>query len=95
MWKKLTTESQTGSENGTIITDEQYDNTCRITIDLCKAYHAITCGIYGEMVHTIFCSEEKSQDIYDAVKKMLQTFIDSNPSNEEKTRFYEQLTARY
>ena len=41
------TIGQIGSENGTIIKDEDYKNSCRITIekDGCTAPFSITCGV--------------------------------------------------
>ena len=36
---------QTGSENGIIIADEEYKSVCRITLEKCERYYAITCGV--------------------------------------------------
>ena len=36
-----------GSEGGTIIADEEYKESCRITLERCERYDAITCGVYG------------------------------------------------
>lgn len=48
-----------GSERGTIIVDEEHELGARITIERGRgAAHAITCGVYGTMVHTRFFSDE-------------------------------------
>ena len=50
---------QRGSENGCIIRDEEHVNGARITLE--RDGHtpfAITCGIYGWMVHTRFFGTE-------------------------------------
>jgi hypothetical protein len=50
------TVGQRGSEHGTTIQDEEHPNGARITLerDARIAPFAITCGIYGWMVHTRF-----------------------------------------
>jgi len=50
------TVGQPGSECGTTIQDEEHPNGARITLerDTRIAPFAITCGIYGWMVHTRF-----------------------------------------
>jgi hypothetical protein len=54
------TLGQKGSENGTILRDEEHPLGARITLerDGSIAPLAITCGIYGWMVHTRFFSQE-------------------------------------
>lgn len=49
-----------GSEGGVIILDEELDAGARITIEHGgkDAPYAITCGVYGCMVHTRFFSTE-------------------------------------
>jgi uncharacterized membrane protein len=43
-----------GSESGTILRDDEHEGGARITLerDGCSAPFAITCGVYGSMVHT-------------------------------------------
>lgn len=55
-----TTIGQRGSENGVIVLDEEADQGARITLERAtvNAPFAITCGIYGSMVHTAFASDE-------------------------------------
>ncbi len=55
---------QTGSEEGVIIRDEEYSDGARITVerDTRIAPFAITCGVYGLMVHTRFLGSEAEAD---------------------------------
>lgn len=70
---------EVGSEGGIIIEDEEYANQyqCRITLEDCTHRFAITCGIYGSMVHTAFCGKENAYTLYDAMKKDLQFICDT------------------
>ena len=99
MWRTIQngiTIGQLGSENGIIIEDEEYSDSCRITLERCKHYYAITCGIYGGMVHTAFCSEEKCKQMYSHMKRDLQSFIiDSDTTYEEEIAFYKKFTSTY
>ena len=72
MWEDLHTTGTMGSENGTILLDEEYKNACRITLEKCERYYAITCGIYGGMVHTAFADNDHYREKYEAMKKELQ-----------------------
>ena len=51
MWDNIYQPYQTGSEGGLIIADEEYRDSCRITLEKCERYYAITCGVYGGMMH--------------------------------------------
>ena len=55
MWNDIYKPDSIGSEGGTIIADEEYKESCRITLERCERYYAITCGVYGSMMHTAFC----------------------------------------
>lgn len=44
MWNDIYKPDSIGSESGTIIADEEYKESCRITLESCKRYDAITCG---------------------------------------------------
>ena len=90
-----TTLGQKGSENGIILKDEEYANSCRITLEKCTSYCAITCGIYGSMMHTAFCDKTKSLDIYEMMKADLKSFIDSNLSGDDELDFYKWFTSKY
>ncbi len=95
MWTELDTIGATGSENGSILADEEYNNTCRITLEKCEQYYAITCGVYGGMVHTTFSDINHHQELYNAMKKDLQEFIDKETSYDEELDFYEMFTTKY
>ena len=89
------TVGKTGSENGIILEDEEFDGGCRITLEACKKYHAITCGVYGAMVHTVFCDPEDASTIYDNMKKDLDAFMSSDTTEDEELEFYEEFTSKY
>lgn len=94
-YEKGITLGQKGSENGVILKDEEYANSCRITLERCTGNCAITCGIYGSMVHTAFCDETSSLCIYEKMKADLKSFIDSDLSEEDELFFYEHFTSKY
>lgn len=97
MWKTLTEElNQIGSEGGKILKDEEYKEQCRITLERCPHYDAITCGVYGEMVHTAYSDAKDSSSMYEAMKKDLQTFIDADFDDEKKrSDFYDAFVRQY
>ena len=95
MWNSVLIPGETGSENGIIIADEEYKNVCRITLEKCERYYAITCGVYGAMVHTVFTDSEHYKDMYDDMKSELQEFLDRDTSALEEEEFYEQFTEKY
>lgn len=92
-WIDLKTAGEKGSEDGEIIIDEEYRGSCRITLEKCKDRFAITCGVYGDMVHTAFCTEEDSNDKYESMKECLKKFIDKiieeNTSLDDRADFYD------
>lgn len=95
MWKALDTIGTMGSESGVILKDEEYKDSCQITLEKCERYYAITCGVYGAMVHTAFYDEEDFADKYEAMKKELQDLIDKETTKEEELAFYEEFTSKY
>ena len=69
MW--TATENPTGTEGGVVVLDEEHPAGARITLerDCASAPFAITCGIYGLMVHTCFRSDEaEARRTYAAMK---------------------------
>lgn len=94
MWENLPTIGSIGSENGEIMADEEYKGSCRITLEKCKKYYAITSGVYGSMVHTAFTGENYFE-IYNAMKKDLQEFIDKETSCSEENDFYDEFISKY
>ena len=75
MWDDIYKPNSIGSEGGTIIADEEYKESCRITLERCERYDAITCGVYGCMMHTAFCDKSHSQEVFDNMKNDLQAII--------------------
>jgi len=89
-------EGDTGSEGGIVLADEEYKEECRITLEKCERYHAITCGVYGDMVHTTFCNMEEAESKYEAMKAELKEFVDAAIEDSgARSNFYEQFTSKY
>ncbi len=95
MWKKLKIKGTEGSEHGIIIKDEEYREACRITLEKCKKYYAITCGVYGAMVHTAFCDDDNYENVYDSMKEDLKDFIDRETTEDEELEFYDTFVNKY
>ena len=95
MWKDLGNVGTSGSECGIIIKDEEYKDSCRITLEECSSHYAITCGIYGAMVHTAFCNEWGYEEKYEAMKRDLQDFIDKDTTEDEELEFYDSFCSKY
>lgn len=95
MWNDMYKPDSIGSEGGTIIADEEYKESCRITLERCERYDAITCGVNGSMMHTTFCDKSHSQEVFDNMKRDLQEFIDKDTTAEEEDIFYEEFTSKY
>ena len=73
------TLNQVGSEGGVIIQDDVYQNFARITLerDSQIAPFAITCGIFGWMVHTrYFATLEQAGPEFKEMKKHLVKIVD-------------------
>ena len=95
MWKNLYAPETIGSENGIILIDEEYKDSCRITVEKCKDYFAITCGVYGGMVHTTFTDASHHKAIYISMTKDSQEFLDKDLSIEDEELFYDKFIAQY
>lgn len=95
MWDNIYQPDQIGSEGGLIVLDEEYKDYCRITLEKCERYYAITCGVYGGMMHTAFCNSAQYQETYNNMKKDLQEFIDKDTSGDEEIEFYDWFTSKY
>jgi|SRR5271154_1540433 len=72
-----------GSEGGVVVADEEYRGSCRITLERdasSRIAAAITCGIYGWMMHTRFFSNlDTARQAYDAMKIDLAELVDQIP----------------
>jgi hypothetical protein len=69
-----------GSEQGTIVRDEEHALGARITLerDTQSAPFAITCGIYGWMLHTrFFATEDETNAQYEQMKGALSALLDA------------------
>lgn len=95
MWKKLYVPGAKGSEGGIVYADEEYNEGCRITLEKCPRYYAITCGVYGAMVHTVFRGLEDYQETYGAMKKELEDFMNRETTEDEEIDFYDYFTNKY
>ena len=94
-WSQLPLEP-TGFEGGKVLKDEEYRGECRITLERCPDCDAITCGVYGDMVHTAFAHPGESQEKYEDMKRDLQDFIDRDVEDlHERSAFYRQFTEKY
>jgi hypothetical protein len=82
MWQvfdKGSSLGQRGSERGEIIRDEEHSVGARITIERggSLAPFAITCGVYGWMVHTrFFSTEAEARSEYDKMKASLSEILE-------------------
>jgi hypothetical protein len=75
-----------GSEQGIVFRDEEHALGARITLERGApiAPFAITCGIYGWMMHTCFFrSDDEASTQYEAMKGALAALIDSADKSEE------------
>ena len=75
----------TGSESGVTLLDEEHVYGARITLERDgNTPFAITCGIYGWMMHTcFFANEEDAGQAYKKMKQALDSIIQSVPLNND------------
>ncbi len=74
------TLGQPGSEQGIILCDEEHVLGARITLERATsvAPFAITCGIYGWMMHTrFFASEVEADAQYEQMKDALSALLEA------------------
>ncbi len=74
------TIGQKGSEEGIVVRDEEHPLGARITLEREAriAPFAITCGIYGWMMHTrYFSSEAEAETQYDLMKTSLSELLEA------------------
>ena len=74
-----------GSEGGIILVDEEHRDGARITLERNGfTPFAITCGIYGWMVHTCFFSgQEEAQDAFHQMKRALEAIMQRIPDRDD------------
>ena len=63
-----------GTEQGIIILDFEDKEIGRITLENCRNYYAITYGVYGELVDTIFGNEDDLRNVVEGLKIELNAF---------------------
>jgi hypothetical protein len=72
------TLGRTGAEGGEIVLDDEHPGGARITLErgCLRAPFAITCGVYGWLVHTRFVAdEETAQHAVAAMKDALAAIV--------------------
>ena len=103
-WTSLDDEiGGTGSEGGTILLDDEHADGARITLEEGGAIapFAITCGIYGWMMHTrFFSSREEGVLEFGRMKAALDEILARIPAKsdahvEEKMRKVSDAIARF
>lgn len=94
-YKNGATIGKRGSENGIILKDQEFNSSCRITLESCPRYYAITCGIYGAMVHTVFCSPQESESVFEAMKFDIAKFLSTKTTEDEEFDFYDYFCNKY
>ncbi len=70
------TIGKAGSEGGDIVKDEEYSSLARITLEKLRgSCYAVTCGIYGTLVHTAFFDEALAFSEYDKMKSDIEAIL--------------------
>jgi len=86
-----------GSENGTIVIDDEFKNSARITLekDTKIAPWSFTCGIYGMFFHTAyFDNEQMDKDSIVSAKKELEVIL-KNQDTEESYHLLQVFIEKY
>lgn len=99
MWKEYNrgkTIGTKGSESGIILLDYEHDFGMRITLEKCKEYFAITYGLYGNMVDTLFGDEEEMRQTVECLKIELEYFkyIEDDENFEHLSEWCNNLCSR-
>jgi hypothetical protein len=81
-WRSILAPGARGSEGGAMIRDDEHDFGARISLERggATAPFAITCGIYGWMMHTrFFAAEAQAGAAYEAMKVDLGAILEALP----------------
>lgn len=70
---------------GEIVQDHHIPGEARTTLERRNEGYAITTGIYGWMVCTIFLGEDEIEQLYPEVQRELQRIVELIPFEEEET----------
>ena len=81
----------TNWEPKTMRTGNLMKNAARVDMEPCGNHTEITCCIFGAMVHTIFCSNEKAEETYKSVKRELQDFLSTHPDEQAIIKFCDEF----
>ena len=74
----------TGSEDGTILRDELNPDGARITLERTGSRFAITCGVYGWMMHTRFFANESDAVVaYEEMKPAVVEILSRLPDDDD------------
>lgn len=106
MWHPFDEGSTLGtdvSEGGFAIRDEEHERGARISLerDAKAAPFAITCGIYGWMVHTTFLSDvAEAQEAFDQMKRDLERILEmipihNDPAADEKIQLVQSAISAF
>ena len=97
LYENGSTIGKIGSENGKIICDEEYEKSCRITLEKTKPIpYSITCGVYGFMCHTVFAKTElEAKEKYERMKRELKDFIDSYTEETDEVIWVESFVEKW
>ena len=82
MWRSILARGAHGSEGGAMMRDDEHDYGARISLERGGAIapFAITCGIYGWMMHTrFFAAEAQANAAYGAMKADLAAIMAALP----------------
>ena len=69
-----------------VLKDEELGGSCCITLEKCRMYYAVTCGVYGLMVHTAFFGQPEYEQKYAEMKRELASFVARMDSMTEDER---------
>ena len=78
-WTDKYAPGTAGPEGGKILTDREYGGSARVTLEkLHDGVEAVTCGIYGFMVHTVYREAGAGQNARLRIEKEIQELIDAD-----------------
>lgn len=85
IWKPYRYEAAQADGNGSVISDEDYRDICRLTVEKMEdGTYTITCGVYSLMVHTVFAANEQEMAYkVGLLHQELAGFADSNTFDDE------------
>lgn len=75
----------TAGTEGEIVQDHYLPGEAHTTLERATDRYALTVGIFGWMVHTIFLAEEESEGLYAEVQTELQRIVALIPDEDDAT----------